>query len=210
MVDFRNCLYPSSAPEVVPYPGGLNDCVSGLHWLVSQADRLDIDRDRIVIAGDSGGGNLTLATAMKLCRDGDIGLAKGAYALCPFLAGGWPSPKYPSSFEFDGLIDFGSNRWAMAYGIEALEARDPLAWPGFAVEADVKDFPPTVISVDEFDPLRDEGIAFYRLLLRAGVPARASQIMGATHGTEVFVLPCPDISKAVARDIAGFARGLSG
>ena len=33
MVDFRNCLRPSSAPEVEPFPAGLNDCVSGLKWV---------------------------------------------------------------------------------------------------------------------------------------------------------------------------------
>src|SRR6056297_1510045 len=37
MVDFRNCLTPSSAPEVAPFPAGLNDCVSGLRWLHAQA-----------------------------------------------------------------------------------------------------------------------------------------------------------------------------
>jgi acetyl esterase/lipase len=33
MVDFRNCLTPSSAPEIAPFPAGLNDCVSGVKWL---------------------------------------------------------------------------------------------------------------------------------------------------------------------------------
>jgi len=56
----------------------------------------------------------------------------------------------------------------MAYGIEAFDAKDPLAWPAFASEDDVRGLPPTVISVNECDPLRDEGIEFYRLLLRAG------------------------------------------
>ena len=32
MVDFRNCLTPSSASEIEPYPAGLNDCVAGLKW----------------------------------------------------------------------------------------------------------------------------------------------------------------------------------
>src|SRR5580698_4832029 len=35
MVDFRNCLQASSAPEVEPFPAGLNDCVSGLNWVVA-------------------------------------------------------------------------------------------------------------------------------------------------------------------------------
>ena len=81
MVDFRNCLTPSSAPEVEPFPAGLNDCVSGLKWLVSQADALKIDSQHIVVAGESGGGNLTLATGLKLKQDGDLALIKGLYAL---------------------------------------------------------------------------------------------------------------------------------
>ena len=43
-----------------------------------------------------------------------------------------------------------------------------------------------MISVNECDPLRDEGIEFYRLLLRAGVHARCRQVMGTIHGTEIF------------------------
>ncbi|MGH6972390.1 MAG: alpha/beta hydrolase, partial [Caulobacteraceae bacterium] len=59
MVDFRNCLTPSSAPQVAPFPAGLNDCVSGLEWVAANAARLNIDAARIVVAGESGGGNLT-------------------------------------------------------------------------------------------------------------------------------------------------------
>ena len=73
MVDFRNALTPSSAPEVAPYPAGLNDCVSGLHWVRANASSLGIDAQRVIVAGESGGGNLTLATGMRLLRDGDIG-----------------------------------------------------------------------------------------------------------------------------------------
>src|SRR5579862_1205619 len=51
MVDFRNCLRASSAPEVAPYPSGLNDCVAGLSWVRAHADRLNIDPACIVVAG---------------------------------------------------------------------------------------------------------------------------------------------------------------
>ncbi len=94
----------------------------------------------------------------------------------------------------------------MGYGIEAFEERNPLAWPSFAGVDDVKGFPPTVINVNECDPLRDEGINFYRLLLSAGVQARCRQMMGTMHGTEIFAIACPDITRDTARDIAGFAR----
>ena len=208
MVDFRNCLTPSSAAEVAPFPAGLDDCVSGVRWLHRQADELDIDQDRITVAGESGGGNLTLATGLQLNRRGELGLITGLYALCPYIAGRWPQDRFPSSTENNGLLlDLHDNRGAMAYGIAELEAENPLAWPSFATESDVAGLVPTVISVNECDPLRDEGIEFYRLLLRAGVSARCRQVMGTTHGTEIFAIACPDISRDTAASIARFCRG---
>lgn len=103
MVDFRNCVSPSSVPEVAPFPAGLNDCVSGLKWVAARAEQLGIDPARIIVAGESGGGNLTL--------------------------------------------------------------------------------------------------------LSAGVPARCRQVMGTSHGTELFNIACPEISRDTARDLAGFCRG---
>jgi acetyl esterase len=207
MVDFRNCVAASSVSEVAPFPAGLNDCVSGFHWVVANAGQLKVDPARIVIAGESGGGNLTIATGLKLKRDGDLGLVKGLYALCPYIAGQWPLPENPSSTENNGiLLDLHNNRGAMGYGIEAFNEHNPLAWPSFATVEDVTGFPPTVINVNECDPLRDEGINFYRLLLEAGVAARCRQMMGTMHATEIFTIACPDVSRDTARDIAAFAR----
>jgi len=208
MIDFRNCVTPSSAPETEPFPAGLNDCVSGLKWVVSQADSLGIDTDRIVVAGESGGGNLTLATGMQLLRDGDIDLISGLYALCPYIAGQWPQDRFPSSTENEGiLLNLHHNRGAVAYGIEQLEAGNPLAWPSFATVADVTGLPRTFISVNEADPLRDEGVEFYRLLLEAGVPAQCRIVMGTSHGMDVFTAVLPDISRETAASIARFATG---
>ncbi len=207
MVDFRNCLRASSAPEVEPFPAGLNDCVSGLKWLHENAAALAIDATRIIVAGESGGGNLAIATALKLKEEGKLALIKGLYALCPYISGQWPLPQFPSSTENNRiLLDLHGNVGAMAYGIEAFEARNPLAWPAFATDDDVRGLPPTVISVNECDPLRDEGIAFYRLLMRSGVPARCRQAMGTVHGTEIFAVACPDVSRDAARDMAAFCR----
>lgn len=208
MVDFRNCVTPSSAPEIEPFPAGLNDCVSGLKWVVSQADALGIDATRIVVSGESGGGNLTLATGMQLLRDGDIGLISGLYALCPYIAGQWPQDRFPSSTENEGiLLNLHHNRGAVAYGIEQFEAGNPLAWPSFATVADVTGLPRTFVSVNEADPLRDEGVEFYRLLLEAGVPAQCRIVMGTSHGMDVFTAVLPDISRETAASIARFATG---
>ena len=206
MVDFRNAVRASSATEVAPFPAGLNDCLSGLKWLRDQSGELGIDPARIVVAGDSGGGNLTLAIGLFLTKAGEQSLVKGLYALCPYIAGQWPLPESPSSYRNNGLLlELHNNRGAVAYGIEAFKARDPLAWPGFASAEDVKGFPPTVISVNECDPLRDEGVNFYRLLLNNGVSARCVEIKGTIHATEIFSLCCPDISRETARRMADFA-----
>ena len=146
---------------------------------MDSSDTLGIDKDKIIIAGESGGGNLTLATGMKLLRDGDIGLIKGLYALCPYIAGIWPLRKtrrVSRTTAFCSVLH--NNRGAMAYGIQERDNRNPLAWPGFATEDDVRGLPPTYISVNECDPLRDEGVGFYRLLLKAGVTAYCRQVMG--------------------------------
>jgi acetyl esterase len=208
MIDFRNSVSPSSVPEVAPYPAGLDDCLSGLEWVATNAATLGVDGSRIVVAGESGGGNLTLATGLRLKREEKLGMITGLFALCPYIAGSWPRPELPSSMENNGLIlDLHNNRGRMGYGIEEFERHNPLAWPLFATIEDVEGLVPTVISVNECDPIRDEGIEFYRLLLRAGVAARCRQVMGTTHGTEIFPMACPDISRDTAVAIASFAQG---
>jgi acetyl esterase len=207
MIDFRNALMASSAPEVEPFPAGLDDCVSGVKWVHANAASLGVDPAALVVAGESGGGNLTLATGMKLLRDGDIGLVRGLFAMCPYIAGLYPDPRYPSTVENNGiLLNLHNNRGIMAYGVESFDAQDPLAWPSYATEDDVRGLPPTVISVNECDPLRDEGIEFYRLLLRAGVSTRGRMVLGTPHGAELIGIAAPDISRDTAASIAHFAR----
>jgi len=207
MVEFRNAVSASAVPEVAPFPAGLNDCVSGLKWVHAHAEELGIDATKIVISGESGGGNLSIATILSLKREGNLHLVSGLYALCPFLTGKWPDARYPSSLESNGiLIDLYGDRCAIGYGIEAYDRGDPLAWPGFATIEDVTGFPKAVVSVNECDPLRDEGIAFYRLLLAAGVAARGRVVLGTMHATELHPTLCPEITQVTASDLVAFAK----
>jgi acetyl esterase len=207
LVEFRNSVGENALNEVAPYPAGLNDCVSGLKWTIEHATDYNIDPSRVVVSGESGGGNLAIATTLRLKRAGELSVIKGLYALCPYINGVWPDERYPSTVTNNGIfISVDANWGPMSYGIEALEDRDPLAWPGFATVEDVTGFPPTVISVNECDPLHDEGVAFYRLLLSAGVAARGRDVLGTMHGTELTVALCPEITRATASDLAAFAR----
>ena len=95
MVDFRNAVHANSAPEIAPFPAGLNDSVSGLKWVRANGASLGIDPARIVVAGESGGGNLALAVGMKLKQDGDLGLIQGDLRYVPLYRRGVAAAAVP-------------------------------------------------------------------------------------------------------------------
>lgn len=204
MVEFRNSMQAGAVPEIGPFPAGLDDCASGLRWVHARSTELGVDRGRVVVAGESGGGNLAIALAMRCVQEGASALVSGVYALCPYIVGEYPRPELPSTVENHGIfINLDGNGPFLAYGAE--HARNPLAWPYWAAEADLVGMPPTVVSVNECDPLRDEGVAFYRRLLAAGVQARCREVKGTMHATEVIPIICPEITADAAAHLAAFA-----
>merc|ERR1712060_163573 len=96
----------------------------------------------------------------------------------------------------------------MGYGsLAAFDAKDPLAWPGFSTEEDVKGLPPVHVTVSENDYLRDEGVNFYRLCVKAGVQATCQIDMGVDHCEQI---DCgPDIPDIYANLLARIARHAS-
>ena len=181
-VEFRNaagCLGPH------PFPAGLNDCYAGLEWTYENKDALGANR--IVVSGESGGGNLALATAMKAQRAGRLDMVDGVYAQCPYIAGPakYHARSHTSMVENDGYFLSVGNMAIMAqlYADHANSTADELslAWPGYATVEELRGLPPHVISVNELDPLRDEGLAYYRKLLAAGVDAIANVAVGTVH-----------------------------
>ena len=88
-------------------------------------------------------------------------------------------------------------------------AENPLCWPYFATVEDVRGLPPHVIAVNELDPLRDEGVAYYRTVLAAGVPVTGRVNLGITHGTDmIFRQALPDVYRSAIADIKRFADSL--
>ena len=86
-VEFRNA---SGKHGPYPFPAGLNDCSSALQWMHDH--RSDLGIDKIVVSGESGGGNLTLATTLKAKRDGKLEQIDGVYAQCPYISGAYADP----------------------------------------------------------------------------------------------------------------------
>lgn len=194
-----------------PFPAGLDDCASAARWAHANKDELGVSQ--IVISGESGGGNLCIATALKANREGWIDEIAGVYAQCPYVSGAYagPPPELPSLVENDMYFLDVSMMGALAkvYDPDGSNAENPLAWPYHAAASDLAGLPPHVISVNELDPLRDEGLAYYRKLLGAGVPVVSRTVNGTCHaGDCIFAAAMPDVFAATVRDISGFAHSL--
>ena len=204
-VEFRNAggkLGPH------PFPAGLNDCTSALVWTAANSAKLGLSK--VVVSGESGGGNLTLATTLKAKQDGRLDLIAGVYAQCPYISNAYETPiaELTSLFENDGyfLSCEQMGVMAMLYDPSRESATNPLAWPYHAAADDLVGLPPHVISVNELDPLRDEGLAYYRKLAAAGVSVVARTVNGTCHaGDCLFEAAMPDVYAATIRDIKGFA-----
>lgn len=194
-----------------PFPAGLNDCAAALEWMSDNKTRLGISK--LIVSGESGGGNLSLATTLKARRDGRLHQIDGVYALCPYISNAYAIKKQEllSLYENDGYFLACDLMGTMArvYDPAGGNATNPLAWPYFADKADLEGLPPHVISVNQLDPLRDEGLAYYRKLLDAGVSAVSRTVNGTCHaGDLIFCGAMPDVSLATIRDIKGFGDSL--
>jgi acetyl esterase/lipase len=194
-----------------PFPAGLNDCASATQWVNENRDSLGVSK--IVLSGESGGGNLSLATALKANREGWIDAIDGVYAQCPYISNAYADPpaELASLVENDEYFLACENMGALAkaYDPEGANATNPLAWPYHAGPDELKGLPPHVISVNELDPLRDEGLAYFRKLLGSGVSAVGHTVNGTCHaGDCLFRTAMPDVYLATIRDIKGFADSL--
>lgn len=211
-VDYRNAY---TEEGLNPFPTGLNDCVSALRWV--NARRKELGITKIIVQGESGGANLAIATALKALKEGDVDAIDGVYATVPYISGGYGWPDDRKRAELPSLV--ASNGYFVecsqmdllvkTYDPTGKYAENPLCWPYFANEDDLRGLPPHVVAVNELDPLRDEGLAYYVKLLAAGVPARARTNLGIVHAADlIFRQAIPDIYFAGIADITAFARSV--
>jgi acetyl esterase len=209
-VEFRN---GGGALGPHPYPAGLNDCTAALHWVHEHRDALGIST--LTIAGESGGGNLSLATAVKAKRDGHVQMIDGVYALVPYISGMYSRPESERAAELPSLVE--NDDYLLSCAAMAIMASvydpggghdtDALCWPYRASVDELAGLPPHLISVDELDPLRDEGIAYYQKLKSAGVQAELRTVPGVCHaGDMLFPAHLPDTYEATIASICDFAK----
>jgi len=191
------------APEH-PFPAGLEDCYAALTWMAEAAPDLGIDPTRVAVGGQSAGGGLSAAVAL-LARD------RGGPALCFQFLG---IPELDHRLETTSMRQFTDTplwhrgnaelSWAYYLGDQVGDV-SPYASP--AIATDLTGLPPAYVTTMEFDPLRDEGIAYALRLLEAGVRVELHSFPGTFHGSGM--IQTAEVSRREASEVLrALARGL--
>jgi acetyl esterase len=177
------CIVVSVDYRLAPehkFPAGLDDCVSATRWVADHAHELSGDATRIAIGGDSAGGNLAAAAALRLRDEGGPPLC-GQLLIYPVTDYHTPgTTSYEQNAEGYGLTRDTMVWFWDHYLNEPSEAANPLASPLRA--RDLSGLPPALVVTAEYDPLRDEGEFYAARLREAGTRAITSRWDGMNHG----------------------------
>lgn len=167
-VEFRR------APEH-PFPAAVDDAVTAVRWALQHAP----DPGRVVVAGDSGGGNLA-AVACRELRDGGGPQPAAQLLLYPSVGAGvdWPSVAAWGGSPFLALADMGF--YTRSYVPRGQTLTDSRISPLEA--ADHAGLPAALVVTAEVDALRDSGRAYAAALADAGVPVTALDLPAVPHG----------------------------
>ncbi|GAB3217855.1 alpha/beta hydrolase [Mycolicibacterium hippocampi] len=183
------------APEN-PWPAGAEDVYAALQWTADAADLLDADARRIVVAGDSAGGNLAAVAALMARDRGGPNLA-GQLLLYPVIAADFDTESY-RSFGTGFYNPKPALQWYWDQYVPAIADRQhPYASP---LAADLSGLPPTVVVTAGHDPLHDEGVAYADALQSAGVPVTRMPYEGGVHG--FLTMPMLELAQRARADVS--------
>jgi cation diffusion facilitator CzcD-associated flavoprotein CzcO/acetyl esterase/lipase len=173
------------APEA-RFPAPVDDASAGLCWVAANADALGGIPGALLVAGWSAGANLAAVVSQLARNEGGPAIA-GQLLITPVTDGAATS---------QSMLDNGAGfvltadlmTWFWDHYIDAAERNDPRASPLRAES--LADLPPAAVVTCEFDPLRDEGIAYAEAMRAAGVPvehiAAAGHIHTSLHAVDVL------------------------
>lgn len=192
LVDYR------LAPEH-PFPAGLNDCVEAHDWMVSSGPSGPSKARATFVAGDSAGGNLTLATLLAL-RDRKMQLPAGGISISP-------TSDFTLSSESlrtvsDPIISSKTMPVFRDMYLGKTDPRDPLASPAFG---DYRGLPPLLFQIGEHEMLRDDGIRAAQKAMAGGIPVTLEVWPGMFHVFQSHEPLLPEAREAIAH-IAGFMK----
>lgn len=174
------------APEH-PYPAGLDDCEAVTRWALANTARFGVRPTQVVVAGESAGGNLAAAAALRLRGGTEVPLA-GQILLYPVLDG--ESSTHPSRQEFRGIVVSDVDRrffWSSYTAGRPDADADPFIAPLRAPA--LAGLPPALVVLGGCDFLRDEGRAYATRLRAEGVDTTEICYPGQPHGFLNFAFP---------------------
>lgn len=170
--------YPRS-PEF-QYPDALNQIYAAIKYFEENGSENNIDTQRIAIAGDSAGGNMAAAAAIKIKKEGGPKLLFQAL-IYPVTDAGMNSQSYKEFKDGPWLTKKAMEYFWNCYTPEKEQRKDIYVSPLKAEIDDLKGLPPALIITAENDVLRDEGEAYARKLIEAGVDTACVRINNTCH-----------------------------
>ena len=182
-----NCVVVSVDYRLAPehkFPAAPDDCLAATRWVAANASALGGDAGRIMVAGDSAGGNLAAVTALRVRDEGGPRLI-GQMLIYPVTDYFQPStPSMTENAEGYGLTRDGMIWFWNHYVRSPGDGVHPHASPLRA--ATVAGLPPALVVTAEYDPLRDEGEFYAEALRKVGVPVEMKRWDGMNHGFFFF------------------------
>ena len=180
-----------------PYPAAAEDCFSVYQWLMDHAKEYGIQPDRVIVGGDSAGGNLAAAVTL-MARDRGIHMPIYQMLIYPVTD---RRMQTDSSRRFRDTPVWNTaaaeKMWKFYLPVapkDHIEYASPMEAPS------LDGLPPAYLEVAEFDSLRDEGLAYGKRLAEAGIPVKYYETHGTPHGFE-FVYKAPITQAAIAHRI---------
>lgn len=176
------------APET-PFPGPLDDCYEALCWVEANASELGIDARRLAVAGDSAGGNLATAVAIR-ARDEKGPTLRHQLLIYPVTDANFETTSYRENGGDGAFLSTAMMRWFWQHYIGNLAEVSTLAAP--LRHTNLSGLPPATILVAQYDPLHDEGLAYGEALRADGVSVESEDAAGMIHGFLTMLEAVPD------------------
>jgi acetyl esterase len=167
------------SPEA-QYPVALEQGYAALNYLVQNARTLNLDTSKIVVAGDSVGGNMATALTM-LVKERKGPKITFQLLFYPVTNADFTTPSYQKYAQGPWLTKAAMEWFWDAYAPDKEARKNPLISPLQATLQQLKNLPPALIITDENDVLRDEGEAYAHKLMQAGVRVKSMRCLGTIH-----------------------------
>ncbi|CAN7280094.1 alpha/beta hydrolase [Bradyrhizobium sp. LjRoot220] len=192
------------APEH-KFPAAVDDAVTAVKWVAANAKDLGIDAARLMVGGDSAGGNLAAVVALA-ARDGDGPKLAGQVLIYPATDFAMKHPSH-SEPETSILLTHSVIKWFCNHYLSGADDIDN--WRASPARAKtLSGLPPAYVLTAGADPLRDEGDEFAARLKQAGVPVTYKHFPGQFHG--FFTMgKLLQQANAAASDIATWLKSLN-